>query len=266
MSLRNPGPLARVTALLLAVPFALVAAAGAQDMTITLPTITAPPGATVQVPITTIPAPAGLGVSSVEFRLDFTPGVVSASASQPDGWLQSWGPAFVNANASFLSAAAAGFPATGSTSGLLNTLSITLSPAATPGTDMPLAFQRILFNEGTPTVAVVPGVIKVRSNAGVGDAVGRHLALAAPSPNPATRAAVLALDVPAGPAADVRIAVFAVDGRLVRELSGGPLAPGPHAIRWDLRDASGAPAAPGLYFATATRGPERVTRRVVVAR
>lgn len=266
MPLRNEGPLVRAMAALVAIALAGATPARAQDLTIVLPTLTAPPGATVLVPIVTSPGPAGLGVTSVEFRMDFTPGVIASSSSQADGWLQSWGPAFVNANASFLAAAAAGFPATSASGGLLNTVSLTISPSAPAGTDMPLAFQHLLLNEGSPTVAVTPGVLRIRTSAGVGDAPAGRFALAAPVPNPASRAASLSLVVPAGDGGTVRLAVLSVDGRLVRELANGPLATGTHAVAWDLRDANGAPVAPGLYFATAARGAERAVRRVVVTR
>lgn len=265
--MRRPPPRSDRAARAAALAFLLLAAPAcpAAEITIGLPTVTAVPGATVLVPLVTSPGPAGLGITAVEFRLDFAPGVLAASASRPDGWLQSWGPAFVNANTAFLAAAAAGFPAASTTGGLLNTLELTVSPTAIPGTDMPLAFQHILVNEGEPAVVSTPGLLRVRTTAAVDDGAAARFALSPPAPNPVARSARFTLTVPAGGEA-VRVAIHALDGRLVRELVRGPLAAGRHEVAWDARDDSGAPVRAGLYFATATRGGERVTRRLALAR
>jgi hypothetical protein len=252
---------------LLAVCLAAVApftAMGA-DLQITLPTITAVPGATVAVPLDLTPAPAGLGIQSIQFRMDFAPSVIESSASLPDGWLQAWGPPFVNANASFLAASAAGFPALASNGTRLNTLLLTISPSAVPGTDMPLAFSNLLLNEGSPSVAVTNGLLRVRTNLGVEPAAA-GLVLGAPSPNPARATARVAITVPDGGSRPVRVAVFGVDGRLVRRLADAPFAPGRHEVAWDTRDASGQAVKAGLYFVRADCGGRAAERRLVVVR
>jgi hypothetical protein len=88
------------------------------------------------------------------------------------------------------------------------------------------------------------------------------LALAPPAPNPFTRGAVtLAFTLPAaGPA---RLRLLDVAGREVRRLADGWLDAGPHAVTWDGRDAAGAEAAPGVYFARLERGGRAETRRLV---
>jgi len=244
----------------------LGARANAADLQVALPTITAPPGATVAVPLLTSPGPAGLGIASVQFRMEFAPGVIQSSASLPDGWAQAWGPAFANGNDSFIAVAAAGFPAIDSAGTLLNTLLLTISASAAPGTDMPLALQQVLFNEGVPSVEVVPGVLRVRATASTPPGAGAAFALALPAPNPVSGSVRFALGVPASGGPAVRVAVFAVDGRLVRELAAAVLAPGRHEIAWDTRDATGARVPAGLYFVRASRGTERLQRRLVVTR
>jgi len=242
------------------------ARAAAADLQVTLPTITAPPGATVIVPLLTSPGPTGLGIQSIEFRMDFAPGVIQSSASLPNGWVQAWGPAFANGNESFVAVAAAGFPAIDSAGTLLNTLQLTVSPSALPGTDMPLTLQHVLCNEGVPSVEVVPGLLRVRSTAAVVPGAGARFAMSAPAPNPARGTTRFALTVPSDGGPPVRITVHAVDGRLVRELASGPLGAGRHDFAWDACDAAGERVRPGLYFARASRGGEHLERRVVVTR
>lgn len=259
----SPGLVALLFACLAAVPSPRAAAA---DLQVTLPVITAAPGSSVSVPIEVTPGPAGLGIQSVQFRLDFAPGVLSSSASSPDGWIRSWGAPFVTANASFLAASAGGFPATTSSGTLLNTLTLTLSGAAIPGTDMPLAFTTLLFNEGTPTVAVTNGLLRVRTSVGVTPAGPGSFALSAPAPNPVRASAKFGLTVPGTSAGTVRVDVHGVDGRLVRRLVDGFLPPGRHELHWDARSASGAPVRAGLYFLRAACGEWRSERRLVVIR
>ncbi len=60
--------------------------------------------------------------------------------------------------------------------------------------------------------------------------------------------------------------MFDVAGREVATLAHGAWPAGAHEVRWDGRDASGAPAAPGLYFARFAAGGLTRTQRVVRAR
>lgn len=257
---------ARGLALACLFAIACPARAGAADLQFTLPTITAPPGASVVVPIESSAGPAGLGIQSIEFRMDFTPGVIATSASWADGWVRAWGPAYVNGNASFIAVAAAGFPAIASGGTRVNTLELAISASAPPGTDMPLTLQHVLCNEGSPSVEVVPGLLRVRTTAAVEPASGAAFALSAPAPNPTAAGARFTLTVPAGGGPAVRLAVFGIDGRLVREIASGPLAPGRHDFAWDGRDAAGARVRPGLYFARASLGAAHLERRLAVTR
>lgn len=240
--------------------------AEAADLTITLPTITAPPGAAVIVPLLSSPGPTGLGIQSIEFRMDFAPGVIEAATSHPDGWMQWWGPAYANGNSAFVAVAAAGFPAIDSAGTLLNTLTLTIAPGAPPGTDMPLTLSHVLCNEGDPSVEVVPGLLRVRNSLAVGPQGGAGFALSAPAPNPSPGATRFTLTLPEADGPAVRVGVYGLDGRLVRELHRGVLGAGRHELAWDTRDASGARVRPGLYFLRASLGSEHRDRRLVVTR
>jgi photosystem II stability/assembly factor-like uncharacterized protein len=103
-------------------------------------------------------------------------------------------------------------------------------------------------------VVGAPGVAAVAAGAG-------RLHLEPPSPNPFRRAATLAFSLPR--AGLVRVAVFDVGGRLVRELWAGERAAGRHELTWDGRDAAGRAVASGVYLArVSARGEERVARIV----
>ena len=91
---------------------------------------------------------------------------------------------------------------------------------------------------------------------------GLAFALEAPAPNPARRRASVAFSIPA--ASEVTLAVFDVEGRLVRTLARGPFAPGRHHARFDGRDSSGRHLAPGLYFVRLSAGFQTRVQRLVV--
>jgi len=83
---------------------------------------------------------------------------------------------------------------------------------------------------------------------GVGDPVPPpQVSFAAPSPNPARESIALRFHLPRE--ADVRLAIYDVAGRRVRELASGARAAGEQAIGWDLRDEAGHLVHAGLYFA-----------------
>ena len=84
----------------------------------------------------------------------------------------------------------------------------------------------------------------------------------APNPfNPATRIE-FTLDGPA----PVRLAVYAVSGRLVRRLVDEELPGGVHAATWDGTDASGTSVASGIYFVRLTTGKQTLVRKAVLTR
>jgi hypothetical protein len=95
----------------------------------------------------------------------------------------------------------------------------------------------------------------------------RALELAAPAPNPAQGATLLAYGVPAARAgSEFELAIYDLSGRRVRVLGHGRAEAGRFSARWDLRDASGAPAAAGVYFARLVLGVECRSQKLVVVR
>ena len=74
-----------------------------------------------------------------------------------------------------------------------------------------------------------------------------EISFAHPSPNPARGSVTLRYALPR--TAAVRLAIFDITGRRVRELRSGMESGGSHAVDWDLRDERGAPVGVGTYFA-----------------
>lgn len=84
----------------------------------------------------------------------------------------------------------------------------------------------------------------------------------APNPfNPATR-----LDLTLSIPTPVRAEIVDLAGRRVRLLEEGVLPAGSHALHWDGRSESGAPAASGLYLAVVAAGGEQRTRKLLLLR
>ena len=98
---------------------------------------------------------------------------------------------------------------------------------------------------------------------GVGSGLPDAVSLAA-SPNPSHAAPRLRYTLPA--AARARLEVLDVQGRIVRTVLDEAQAAGAHEVRWDLRDASGAPVAAGLYWARLEAGGQRRLARLNVLR
>jgi hypothetical protein len=64
----------------------------------------------------------------------------------------------------------------------------------------------------------------------------------------------------------VRLAIFDVSGRLVRELVNGSQPAGRHEVSWDHRDMHGRTVGSGVYFANVNAGETSEKLKVVVAR
>lgn len=90
------------------------------------------------------------------------------------------------------------------------------------------------------------------------------VSLGRPYPAPTASGVTVPLDLAeAGP---VRLDVVDMLGRLVRRLHDGPLDAGRHDLRWDGRDASGGPAAPGVYVVRLQTPGASASARVTVLR
>jgi hypothetical protein len=81
-------------------------------------------------------------------------------------------------------------------------------------------------------------------------------------PNPARGRVRLAFELAS--AAEVRVAVLDVSGRLVRKVVEGRLGPGPHEVWWDGRDGGGRQAAVGVYFCSLRAGDQGDVKRLVL--
>jgi hypothetical protein len=87
-------------------------------------------------------------------------------------------------------------------------------------------------------------------------------------PNPFNPATTLAFDVPgeAGGAREVDLAIYDVNGRLVRQLVQGAVETGQQAVTWDGRGGNGAALASGVYFARIQIGDFKATRKLTMLR
>ena len=102
-----------------------------------------------------------------------------------------------------------------------------------------------------------------------GPMAGATLRFGAPVPNPAVSEAVtFALDLPSEAA--VRLTVYDVTGRRVRELIRQEMGPGSYTYSWDGFTDAGARAPAGNYYARLTVGgadrTQRLVRKVVLIR
>jgi len=94
--------------------------------------------------------------------------------------------------------------------------------------------------------------------------VPQALELGTARSNPAT--GVVRIEFALPNASDVRITVFDVKGRLVRELLDDRRATGRHWVEWNLRDGAGDRVSRGVYFYRMDVGAWQQARKLVVAR
>ena len=172
------------------------APAEAAGVTVTLPTLTAAPGATVDVPIVVDVPLGGLNVMSIQYRLPFDPAKVSAATRSGTGVIDTWGPPFSNTTATQYSVAAAGLTPVTSTGLVLETVRLTVAAGAPVPSDQPLTLTELLFNEGAPSSAVVSGVLHIVENTAVDDAGLRGLCVAVDPPESRARSGAARLLAP----------------------------------------------------------------------
>lgn len=98
---------------------------------------------------------------------------------------------------------------------------------------------------------------------GVSDAV-LPFKLQASTPNPFTSTTRLNFEL--RDAATVRVVVYDLRGRPVRELSRGEMAAGAHSLEWDGRAEGGGQAVAGIYVYALESGGRRATGRLVLLR
>ncbi len=79
--------------------------------------------------------------------------------------------------------------------------------------------------------------------------------------NPFRGSTSIQFDLPS--AREASVALFGVDGRLVRRLVDGARGAGRHTAIWDGADADGHPVGPGMYFAKVRAGDSHATLRLI---
>jgi len=85
-----------------------------------------------------------------------------------------------------------------------------------------------------------------------------------PNPDPARRSLTLRYALPSSAA--VRLSIYDVSGRQVRELMSGIQSAGTHEIPWDLRDESGQPVPAGIHFAQLEAEVRTLTAKLTAVR
>ncbi len=85
-------------------------------------------------------------------------------------------------------------------------------------------------------------------------------------PNPFNPSTTARLYVPAGGEGPLSVEIFDVQGRLVRSLHRGPVAPGWLTVTWHGQDDAGRPQASGVYFLRAQRGAEGSTLKMLLVK
>jgi hypothetical protein len=98
----------------------------------------------------------------------------------------------------------------------------------------------------------------------VGDMAPPRIALHQNHPNPFNPMTVISMDIAVESA--VRLGIFDVQGRRVRDLFAGTLPQGPHSFRWEGRDDSGREVAGGLYFLQLVSDTQVDTRKMMLVR
>jgi hypothetical protein len=93
-----------------------------------------------------------------------------------------------------------------------------------------------------------------------------EFALGTGRPNPSGGTVEIEFLVPAGSTSHVDIAIYNVQGQLVRSLVDGPQVPGRHTVSWDGKDRSGRSVAAGTYFSRMNAGSFQQTRKIVQRR
>jgi len=235
------------------------------DFKATCATVSAPPGATVRVPIKVDRDVSGLGIRSLQYVLTYSSTYIPQARALGSGLVSVWGTGLVtNQSPGKLIVAEAGSAALGAGNGEMQILEFDLSPSVPVGTNLPITLGGFMCNEGLPSPQVVNGMIQVRTTADVPGAGSAALSFAPPEPNPANDRLRLRWTIPGDAGGPASLAVFGVDGARVRTLTDRAAGAGEHELVWDLRDASGRRVAAGLYFAALDWQGRRLARRVVV--
>lgn len=235
------------------------------DFAATLGTVQGPPGATVRVPLTSDRTLGALGIYSLQYTVQWSGTAITAARAHDSGLTGLWnttGVVTLAVNPRITIAGAGATPL--DDSGLeIHAVEFDISPSTTNGTNIPLTVTSLLFNEGAPRALVTSGAIQVRTTADAGAPPVYALSLSPCEPNPMRTHGSIRLTLPRA-SARVRLAIYALDGRLVRQLHDGALAAGPHELSWDGRDDAARALAAGLYFCRLETPDQALTRKLAL--
>jgi hypothetical protein len=109
---------------------------------------------------------------------------------------------------------------------------------------------------------VLPGGEEIRSPASKVRVTPPVLSLEQNRPNPFNPSTVIAFTLPE--ATRVELAIYDVQGRLVRVLRGGRAPAGRHEVEWNGRDTRGEPVSSGLYLYRLKAGTKVLTKKMVM--
>jgi hypothetical protein len=123
-------------------------------------------------------------------------------------------------------------------------------------------YWRSYADDGTERGALMETGSFVVDATGVGEFA--RLALRPAHPNPFGAETTLAFELPA--ATDATLAIYSVDGRLVRTLVSGQAGPGPVEVAWNGEDEQGRRVGSGLYFVKLAAADEVRLGKLVVLR
>lgn len=232
------------------------------DFAATLGTLQAPPGATVRVPLTADRTVGALGIYSIQYTVQWTGTAITAARAHNSGLAGPWKPSGIVTLAASprITIAGAGATPFDNSGTELHAIEFDLAPGATPGTNIPLTVTTLLLNEGAPRALVSSGAIQVRNTTDAGDLSEARFSLQPCEPNPMRTQGAMRLSLPRAEGR-VRLGIYALDGRLVRQLHDGPLGAGPHEFTWDGRDGGARSQPAGLYFCHLESHGRSLTRK-----
>ena len=105
-------------------------------------------------------------------------------------------------------------------------------------------------------------VVNGTSLVGVGSGIPARIELRQNAPNPVLQNTTIAFGLPAE--TPVRLSIYDVSGRHLRDLVDRSLDAGFHSVSWDRTDERGRPVGPGVFYYRLVAGSTRLVRRLVV--
>ena len=222
------------------------------DFAASLTSTNGPPGGTVIVHVNSDRPVGALGIDAMQFVVSWNSAYITGARTTQTGLWNAWGTSGVvsRVNGASLIVASAGPTAMPNTGSMLGSLQFDISPTAPLGTVITLTLSNLVLNEGVPRAEILgTATLQVHTGAGVPVDGQAAFSLSPAEPNPARAGTRIAYSLPAAADGDhVRLAVYGLDGRLVRTLVDGAPGAGQHSAAWDGRDEAGQLVRAALYF------------------